>query len=189
MMLTFSECIFLDRHWSDAVYSTLKPPPVKDGMLKDIRLVNSVEVGKTTFKEVLDLFGNGYRTRLTFDPLYRRKYENSYYNVKYFLKYVWYEKGSPYLHGRWIIITMFFDSQEKLVFMYLKDRDYPAKKDYHNIPESTPLEERRKDWPYVYCDLKYYQKISNPIVDWADRYSNDDIQCEWEKDFEKEIPR
>ncbi len=188
-MLSFSNCIFLDRHWSDAVYSTLKPPPVKDGMLKDIRLVNSVEVGKTTFKEVLNLFGNVYGTRLTFDPLYRRKYENSYYNVKYLLEYTWYEKGSPYLYGRNIIITMFFDGQEKLAFMYLNDSAYPEKKDYHNIPDSIPKDQKMKFWPYADCDRKYYQKISNPIIDWVDRYNKDDIQCEWEKDFEKEVPR
>ena len=189
-MFVFSECILLDRHWSDAYHHKLKPPPVADGMLKDIRIVNSVVPGKTTFKEVLDSFGNGYIRRLTFEPLYHRKYENTDYHIKRLLDYVWYEKGSPYESGRWIRITMFFDGQEKLAFMYLKDRDYPEKKDYHNIPESLPEKEKRRDWPYVYCDLKYYMQISNPIVGWAEnyRYKKWD-QCEWEKEFEKEVPR
>lgn len=175
----------LDRHKSD-VYGGSVKPIVNYGSIKSLKLVDELEIGKTDFKEVLEKFGNVYKLRMTMEPLYRRKYKNKYYLIKYILLYYHYN----HVHDRdKKNIALFFDQDEKLAFFYLSNDAYPKTKEYHNIPEETPKEEKRLLWPYAKCDKKYYQKISNPVLDFKMSYDKDRIKCEWEKEFEKEIPK
>ena len=175
-----------DRFPDDAypIDRRVKQPPNNNG-IKDLKQLDQLEIGKTTFEEALQLLGDGYKYRLTFEPPYKRKYAGKFYEVRYFLHY-WYDGHiETHMHR----ISLFFDTNHKLAFTYLVNEGYPEEKEYHNIPESTPQNQKRYFWPYGSCDLKYYQKISNPVMDKIDGYTYDDYYCEWEEDYYKDKPK
>ena len=164
----------------------VKPPPNNKG-IKDIKLVDKLVIGKTTFEETLKLLGDGYSKRMTFEPAYWRKYNEEYYQIRYFLHY-WYREGGgdEWSKGNRINVALFFDTDHKLAFTYLKNRAYPEKTEYHNIPENTNKKQMGGSWPHSSCDHKYYEKISNPIMEKIHNYSYDSHDCEWEEHYYKD---
>ena len=176
-----------DRFWDDAYeINGVKSPPNNKG-IKDIKLVDQLVIGKATFEEALKILGDGYEYRLTFEPAYKRKYKGKFYQIRHFLHY-WYREGGgdAWSVGNRINVALFFDTDHKLAFTYLKNRAYPSQKEYHNIPEDTPENQRRKFWPYADCDCKYYEKISNPLMEKVHDYLYDSYDCEWEEDYYKD---
>jgi hypothetical protein len=182
LIFNFFNCF--DKHRSDS-YQTIKEAPNRYGDLENEKIIDTLFIGKTTREEVLDTFGDTYDYKLTFVPLQKRKYSNRIYLAKYLLHYYIY---NPVIQLK-VSVTMFFGEDEKLLFFYLKNMDYPTKKEYHNLPKDTPEDEVSKIWPYSMCDCKYYEKVSNPFIDRFNGKVYDWIECEWEKDYPEHATR
>ncbi|TGL59237.1 hypothetical protein [Leptospira sarikeiensis] len=148
--------------------------PKKDiQSIKNLSLLDDVVVDENTFQDALRILGDVYHTRLTFDPPLKRSYRGTEYSIKYILSYEYVTKETGYIG-----IRLFFNTDEKLVIRDIGSSEYPKGTKYNNNPEAYG-----KTSSYD-CDLKYYERVSNPVfLTWGRADSALWKECEWEKDY------